>query len=64
VFNGPAPTIETYDAKIRVLSEQIKHHVEEEEDELFPEVERSKMDVGQVGKELAAHKNELMVEAA
>jgi iron-sulfur cluster repair protein YtfE (RIC family) len=53
-----------YDAKIRVLSEQIKHHVEEEEDELFPEVERSRIDVGQVGKKIADRKAELTAEAA
>ena len=58
------PGEDLYDAKIRVLSEQIKHHVEEEEGELFPELERSKIDVGQVGKEMAARKNELMAEAA
>ena len=58
------PGEDLYDAKIRVLSEQIKHHVEEEEGELFPEVERSKIDVGQVGKEIADRKNELTAEAA
>jgi len=49
-----------YDAKITVLGEQIKHHVKEEEQKLFPEIEDSKMDAAAVGKELAARKTELM----
>jgi hemerythrin superfamily protein len=57
------PGEDLYDAKIRVLSEQIKHHVEEEEEELFPEVEKSKMDTAAVGEQLVARKNELMSEA-
>jgi hemerythrin superfamily protein len=49
-----------YDAKIRVLGEQIKHHVKEEEEELFPEVERSDMDLKAIGKKLEDKKMELM----
>jgi hypothetical protein len=30
---------ETLEAKVAVLKEQVEHHVEEEEDELFPKVE-------------------------
>ncbi len=32
---------ESFDAKVKVLKEQIEHHVHEEESELFPEVHRT-----------------------
>ena len=35
------PGDDLFDAKVKVLGDQIKHHVEEEEQELFPEVEGS-----------------------
>jgi hemerythrin superfamily protein len=36
-----APSIdESFDAKVKVLQEQIEHHVEEEEGELFPKVRK------------------------
>jgi hemerythrin superfamily protein len=34
------PIDESFDAKVKVLQEDVEHHVEEEERELFPKVER------------------------
>ena len=49
-----------YDAKITVLSEQVRHHVEEEQEELFPEVREKKLDLDKLGAKLAARRSELM----
>jgi hemerythrin superfamily protein len=35
------PTAETFDAKVTVLIENVRHHVEEEEQEFFPEVRKA-----------------------
>jgi hemerythrin superfamily protein len=42
-----APEDEQFDAKMKVLKEEIEHHVEEEEGELFPKVEKS-FDAGEL----------------
>lgn len=41
-----------FDAKITVLSEQIDHHVDEEEKSMFPKALASKIDIDALGREL------------
>lgn len=53
------PEDELYDAKVKVLSEQIDHHVEEEEKEMFPMAKKSGLDLAALGQEMAARKQEL-----
>jgi hemerythrin superfamily protein len=54
------PGEDLYDAKVKVLSEQIQHHVEEEETEYFPQVQKSDMDLKAIGQEMADRKQELI----
>jgi len=56
------PGDELYDAKVKVLGEQIDHHVEEEEGELFPEAKKSDMDLRELGARMVARKNQLIAE--
>lgn len=54
---------EMFEARVKVLSELIKHHVKEEQDELFPAVKKTKLDIKALGEQMAARKTELMEEA-
>jgi hypothetical protein len=61
--NG-SPDDEYYDAKVKVLSEEIKHHVKEEEQRggIFTEAKKAKLDLDALGQQMAARKKELMAE--
>jgi hemerythrin superfamily protein len=48
-----------FDAKVKVLSEQIDHHVQEEEEELFPACRKAGMDLEGLGERIKARKMEL-----
>jgi hemerythrin superfamily protein len=59
------PDDEFYDAKVKVLSEMIKHHVKEEEkraEGLFAEAKEAGLDMDALGEQLMARKEELMAE--
>lgn len=58
------PGDDLYDAKVKVLSEQIEHHVGEEEGQMFPEVRESKVDLEALGEQMAALKEQLQAAIA
>ena len=55
------PEDDLYDAKVKVLGEEIEHHVKEEEEEMFKEAKTSGLDLLALGQEMAARKDELSV---
>ena len=57
------PGDDLYDAKVKVLSEQIEHHVGEEEAEMFDKARTAKLDLAALGEEMAMRKDELMATA-
>ncbi|MGK2909363.1 MAG: hemerythrin domain-containing protein [Sphingobium sp.] len=65
IVNG-SPEDDFYDAKVKVLSEEIKHHVKEEEargDGMFAQCRKTDVDLVALGEQMAARKQELLKQA-
>ncbi|MDF7777901.1 hemerythrin domain-containing protein [Sphingomonas sp. AOB5] len=60
-----SPSDDFYDAKVKVLSEQIEHHVEEEEkrmEGMFAQAKKAGLDMDALGEQLLARKTELLAD--
>ena len=54
-----APGDDHYDATVTVLGEEVEHHIEKEEVELFEAARSAGIDLDDLGEQLAARKDEL-----
>ena len=53
------PGDDHYDAKVKVLGENVDHHVEEEQGEMFVKAKKAKIDTAKLGAQMAARKKDL-----
>lgn len=61
---GVEPEGEMFDARIKVMSEYVKHHVKEEQGQIFPKAKSTKLDMHVLGALLAERKAELLTQRA
>jgi hemerythrin superfamily protein len=57
---GKTPDGDMFDAKIKVMSEWVKHHVKEEQNEMFPKAKKTKLDMNALGAQMAERKAQLL----
>jgi len=51
---------ENFEAKFTVLAENVRHHIKEEEGDMFKKARTAKLDLGELGAQLFSRKQELM----
>jgi len=61
-LEGVKPDGEMFDAKVKVLSEYVKHHVKEEQNEIFPKAKATQLDMTALGSKIAQRKQEILAE--
>jgi hypothetical protein len=60
--DGKAADGEMFDAQIQVLGEYVKHHVKEEQNEMFPKARKTKLDMAELGQRIAQRKQQLLAD--
>ena len=59
-LEGMHPDDEMLNAKVKVLGEYIRHHVKEEQDEMFPKVKKTNLDLDALGSKMLKLKTKLL----
>lgn len=57
---GAEPDGEMYDARVKVMAEFVKHHVKEEQNEMFPKAAKTRLDMVQLRDEMLARKEQML----
>ena len=58
--DGKLPDGEMFDAHVQVFGEYVKHHVREEQTEMFPKARKTKLDMKSLGQQMLERKEALM----
>ena len=61
-IQGADASDDMFNARVKVLSEYIKHHVREEQDEMFPAIRKTDLDLKSLGEQLRQRKEEILGE--